>query len=257
MQILFRSILLLLMFTGALFNLASCAKSDDSSQIKNIFGNTPRSVANMGTAEMGLIGYLATPNNHACTASLVFRNIILTAAHCISDHGTLLKGDYNFYLGYDSGTRIADAKVTQFSYGALSPQAANGADWALLRLDRDLSSNYFGTGVYDGVRDLVIAGYGKNFENGTRLTTYSGCSVRQHFSDGSIYHDCPAAPGDSGAPIFTCRSNGCSIVALHKGAYQAGSLEAQYFPAYADANANIGVSVQSFGATLIRMQQQL
>lgn len=210
------------------------------------------------------IGRLSLAKGGYCTASLVGRDLILTNSHCLARDGELVKGNYQFYLGYNNGSYLAVSGTTHANWGSLTPKNNRRADWAIMRLKTPLGDQYgwFGTRVLPSDRednayfDLTLAGYGQAFSgSGQRLTAHEGCNIRKRVNGGAtLYHDCDISPGDSGAPLFKCtRTEGCKIYALQSAEHRDGGAATLSLDEYSHKNSNVAVGVGEFISKLIEL----
>lgn len=168
------------------------------------------------------VGVLHSGNMAACTATLIGKRTVLTAAHCVLDPNTYQKlWPINFYIGGLSGTKYAAAStVAHPSYAG-----ANQNDIAVVRLAKDVmgvtpvgiaaSAPSQGEGV-------VLVGYGLPAEStgkyGTKrkapntigkltstvITFYGASGV-----NGNVCN------GDSGGPTFAMRGGVEVQVGVH------------------------------------------
>lgn len=226
---------------------------------KNVFGYNDRSSvpSTSNALGAGFIGKLIKPNGGYCTASLVGKNLILTNAHCVAKAGSFIEGTYTFKLGFDRGKSIAESRVNRIWYGTLEPEKNQWADdWAIFRLDEPLGETYGFFGVHKNPNykfPFSIAGYGREFSS-RYLTIQNSCKV-QGQSIGQLLHDCDISPGDSGAPMFICGHNMCSIVALQSGERRNGREGTATLEHFDMRDANVAVHPSRFYSTLVKLKQ--
>ncbi|MCL3881152.1 trypsin-like peptidase domain-containing protein [Marivita sp. GX14005] len=150
-----------------------------------------------------------------CTGTLVARDLVLTAAHCVVDSGTARIKPLDrmvFRAGYVHGSAQATRRVRKIVVADGYTRSANSSltervarDLALLRLDQPVYSNeadpfaIHGSAPSDTRVTLVSYGQGRN----ETLQRESGCRLKQTYRGGIMTFDCDVTFGSSGAPVFT------------------------------------------------------
>lgn len=228
----------------------------------NVFGKNDKKIVSTSERQFQLIGKLVTPNG-TCTASLVWKNLVLTAAHCVIVDGELVKGKFTFLLGESDGNAVAESEITHAWWGTTQPDTRRSRDWAILKLDKPLGEEYgyFGwkSSTPENLTNMMQAGYGGLFYKGSEMTGVKNCSFQKIFnSTGVIYHDCDSSRGDSGSPLFTCSKGSksqCSIVALHVAEMRDGNTS-QFVDEYSEEYANIAISTESFASKLLELRKE-
>lgn len=174
------------------------------------------------------IGFLGLRGGQACTATLVARDVILTAAHCFYTEEGQRVGEGVFFAGMTSDGPAATALISDpyvnpaFQYrgqrGRGRPGRGNGEDWAFARLSRPL-------GATEGFLPVIVpspsdqrqaeqgqwfpisqAGY--SWDTGEDISAHLRCSVDTFFDDGSMMHRCDTTRGDSGSPLLVDQGGG-------------------------------------------------
>ncbi|MEO1038440.1 MAG: trypsin-like serine protease [Pseudomonadota bacterium] len=184
----------------------------------HFFGRDDRRLMDVGALPWRVIGYVDFDEGGTCTASLIGPDILVTAAHCISDDGRVnAAGTF-----HTPGTSSRQARVTDFLLSERWDEAAfndgedhDGTDWALLRLDRRLGDELGYIGVKALVRErgyrraagarLSQAGY--SWDTGDNLSGNLSCRMLEAYRDETMSHDCDTTRGDSGSP-FLVNENG-------------------------------------------------
>lgn len=154
-----------------------------------------------------------------CTGTLIARDIVLTAAHCLyDDRGRPIAAErMRFRAGYHRGKSIADRKVLRWEaaagYRDGGSAELNGTmianDAALLRLDRDIvAAEADPFAVHQGPvqgSSVSVVSYGEGRED--VLSRERRCAVTGRYRGGILAFDCDVTFGSSGAPVFV-RDNG-------------------------------------------------
>lgn len=163
-------------------------------------------------------GKLQLPDGWWCSATLVHRDLILTAAHCLRDAVTheFVKGEYRFYVGYENGQYEARARVSYMWWGTAEPVKRGESDWAILRLAEPLGDAYGWMGVSELSRDstlqahrpggsgqLGMTAFSRYYKEGEVASVERDCHFRGIFaSSGNLLHDCSQMSGSSGRPCI-------------------------------------------------------
>lgn len=150
-----------------------------------------------------------------CTGVLVRPDVVLTAAHCVSDnltHALRAPEGAVFRAGYHRGQAIATRRVTHIAAPTAYQSAALegltdttiALDVALLRLDFPLLDQEarpfpLHEAPFEGTKVSLVS-YGKG--RSEMLTREPDCAVTGRFRGGVLGFDCDATFGSSGAPIF-------------------------------------------------------
>jgi len=180
------------------------------------------------------IGRVNMAEGGYCTGTLVAPKLVLTAAHCLWDRRLNRRASVTrlyFAAGYQRGDVLASARVV----GIVTPPVTGtpdggeaphnpGDDWALLKLDRDLSDRIEPLPVLalDAATLLTLikqrAGFlqaGYRFDRAHALMVNHDCEVRaidpaRHI----LLHKCTVVAGDSGGPILAHLNGRYSVIAV-------------------------------------------
>ena len=179
-----------------------------------------------GTVDSGhpAIGALHSGNKAACTATLIGKRTVLTAAHCVTTKNPPYQvlSPVHFYIGkMYYGTKYRAVAVHVHSAYA----GGNKADVAVLRLDREVSGvtpiPIAMTSPTKG-ETIVIVGYGKTGEKGqpfgtkrkasNQIDKVTSTTYSMYGSSGSEGNVCN---GDSGGPSLATRKGVETVIGVH------------------------------------------
>lgn len=223
-------------------------------QTANMFGALQRFLPTSQSPEersKSIIGLLKLPSEGECTASLVGDDLILTAAHCISNSSDSApeNGNFIFYLQYKNGDYAEKVSAEPLTWGSFKLRDFP-RDWALLRLNKPLGREYGYFGIAlprSSNKPLHLAGYGDAFGFGLQLSMANSCHFQPHVDDTIwLAHDCDSSSMDSGAPLFICEGSGCNIIAIHMGESRQGSTNSVHRSTYSHDYYNAAVSARQF-----------
>ncbi len=174
------------------------------------------------------IGRLNTSAGRYCTATLIARDAVVTAAHCVHDPRTGLRvrpSTLHFVAGYQRGTHVAHAvaRSIQVAAPAQTGEAAGidrvADDWAIVTLAAPLSVRPIPVRPTAGETgavpkgSLLRAGYSQDRPH--LLAMHEGCSVKQYLAQGRVWlTDCDATRGDSGSPVLMRRGAAVDLVGI-------------------------------------------
>lgn len=222
---------------------------------ENLFGPDQRKPVTSTTYPWSTIGFLST----ACTGTLVGRDLVLTAAHCVIDPATRkLRANLTaFYPNYIAGSAKTTAGIKWVWWGTTDSDHQRASDWAIIQLTTPEGDRYGWMGVEDNVSVtyLTLAGYSFDYDGGRTATAHLGCAIRQHLW-GLLLHDCHNTRGASGGPMFAMKGNMAYLYALNVAEYRNGGEESLRIPAYAKDYANIALPATTFLAKLKELKGQ-
>tara|TARA_R100000789_G_scaffold67590_1_gene63426 strand:- start:5704 stop:6510 length:807 start_codon:yes stop_codon:yes gene_type:complete len=149
-----------------------------------------------------------------CTGTLIARDLVLTAAHCVFDRdGSQVPAErLRFRAGYHLGTEIAARGVRRYAvaegYRDGGGQKLSGQmiarDVALLQLDRDIhAAEADPLIVHDApVADSAVSvvSYGKG--RADVMSRQRRCDMTERFAGGVLEFDCDVTFGSSGSPVL-------------------------------------------------------
>lgn len=191
------------------------------------FGNDDRVLMDTGVFPWSVVGYIEFDAGGTCTATLIGEDVLITAAHCISDNSRIdAAGVFRTGENLPDGPR--SARVVDYLMDENWDEAAfsagdtlDGTDWALLRLDQPLGVELGHVG-YEALIDdqgsraalrAPIRQAGYSWDTGTNLSGNLDCRIIEVFDDNTMAHNCDTTRGDSGSPFMTERNGEWRIVA--------------------------------------------
>jgi len=160
-----------------------------------------------------------------CTATLITRRAILTAAHCVyvDSRGRWAKpAEVNFLPGYDRGNYITHMRATRIVRAdgftpTRSPSLADAAkDWAIVVTREPAPAGITPVPLRASMPEppLVAAGYVQDRPHA--LTLRNGCRIRDGGAPGLriVAHTCPLGRGASGGPLIAHIAAGPRVVGV-------------------------------------------
>lgn len=187
-----------------------------------------------------------------CTGTLIAKDVVLTAAHCMFSKGErkmVVPGIIHFVAGYSKGEYQGHSKVKRYIYGNRFDGEAGATrnnlpyDWALLVLEEPLGEELGFLSVPETETNMPSTGEEAQTTTQTlsallnqKITTagYPGdrahvlsleedCNINATANRGHIlFTTCIAIKGDSGGPILRKRDNGWTVVGIQTAAANIG-----------------------------------
>jgi protease YdgD len=186
------------------------------------FGRDDRVRVNAEQAPWRYMGTFTNANGERCTATLIARNVLVTAAHCLhTDRGPTTSGEFRAEGG---ATARATAYLVneRFDYQRFNTtDEIDGMDWALVRLDQPLGDRLGHAGVRNltgqgeapaRAADLYQAGY--SWDTGETLSANIGCHIVEVHPDGTFAHECDTTRGDSGSAFLIRNGQGFDVIGV-------------------------------------------
>ncbi len=189
----------------------------------HFFGRDDRVRVDAHDAPWRFIGEFTNGAEEQCTATLIARDVIVTAAHCIhTDAGVRAGGVFEPAAGGASANTIAYLIDPNFNYKSFNASnESDGLDWALLRIDRPLGDRLGFAGVRnltgqgrDAARaaDLYQAGF--SWDTGATLSVNIRCHIAETYGDNTFAHECDTTRGDSGSAFLVRSGSGYDVIGV-------------------------------------------
>ena len=185
-------------------------------------GRDDRVRVNIEQTPWRYMGRFTNAAGEACTATLIARNVIVTAAHCIHTHVGLTNAGTFTAAGGATANATAYLINTRFDYQRFNTSDdLDGLDWALIRLDQPLGDTLGHAGVRNlnaegraaaRAADLLQAGY--SWDTGDTLSANINCHVLEIYPDGTFSHECDTTRGDSGSAFLVRNGQGFDVIGV-------------------------------------------
>ncbi len=189
--------------TGILFLLVtfslmaeSIGKSAGESSAAN-FESLPSSIGKLTAAGVG------------CTAVAISPDQVVTAAHCVFSRRTsrfLQPGSLHYLLGQRGDYKVdavASSYQTGSRYDPTQPVDTSSEDWAVIRLQQSLPSEYrtMQLAAHMPEPGTMVATGGYSQDRPFVITIDRDCRILQNLG-ALLIHNCRSVPGYSGAPLI-------------------------------------------------------
>ena len=230
-----------------------------ASSLQNVFGDDNRVAMDRHLRPWTAIGKIF---DTGCTGTMIGRDLVLTAAHCVVDPATsqISTNLTWFRADYVSGTTPAESWIERIWPGTFQPQTDRGRDWAIIQL-RDPIGDQVGwfdvnfTDANNFPDVLTVAGYSIDFNNAEIAGIDFNCRMQARFPDqNEIFHDCDTARGSSGGPAFAEFSGAYYIVGVNVAEKRDGGEVSLRLADYDHDHANVLIPTLGFFDQAKQMQ---
>lgn len=189
----------------------------------HFFGRDDRVLVPVNERPWRYMGVLRMDTGESCSATLIARDVIVTAAHCIhTDRGVNAAGRFESATGNGVARIIAYQVDRRFDYRRFNTtDEIDGLDWALLRLDQPLGDRLGFAGVQNltgrgqaaaTATDIMQAGY--SWDTGGHLSGNIRCRMIQVHRDNTFAHECDTTRGDSGSSFLVRNGQNFDVVGV-------------------------------------------
>ena len=187
-----------------------------------IIGGDERTVVSHPYNEVAYLSAVIGGVPYASTAVMIYKNLALTAAHCIYYNNQLFSGAEVFPERMRGNSPYGSALVTQCVMSKSYYENQNPeADWAMLILDRNIGEQSGWQAIaysedysyYANGENVNVTGYPSEKENGD--TQYTATGPVKKATQNYLLYDVDATSGQSGGPVYD--KNGY-VIGVHKGA---------------------------------------
>jgi protease YdgD len=153
-----------------------------------------------------------------CTAVAISPDQVVTAAHCIFSRRTsrfLQPGSLHYLLGQRGDyevNAVASSYQTGRRYDPTRPVDTSSEDWAVIRLQQSLPSEYRAIQLAAHMPEpgTVVATGGYSQDRPFVITVDRDCRILQNIG-ALLIHNCRSVPGYSGAPLIESGSGSSSM----------------------------------------------
>lgn len=189
----------------------------------HFFGRDDRVLVPVDEAPWRFMGLLRMDRGESCSATLVGRDVVITAAHCIhTDGGVDARGQFVAASGGATARITAYLIDPRYDYRRYnSSNDIDALDWALVRIDRPLGErlgfagvrNLTGEGSAAALgAELMQAGY--SWDTGGHLSGNLSCRIAAVLPDNTFRHECDTTRGDSGSSFLVRDGQGFDVIGV-------------------------------------------
>ena len=205
----------------------------DAAVAPGIIGKDDRVAVDSSAWPWRAIGLVRRKIGGACTGTLIAKNVVLTAAHCLFDQRSgrqLQAAELRFFAGYRNGQSIASslgAGIVRTSdrHAQRAPTIKDMAtDWALIVLRDQLPvrpiplARLPSSGKPGSPDQTPVARAGYSEDRPTTLSVDPGCRIlHRDPADRFLFTDCDTLKGDSGSPLLHGQGEATTVIGVTSG----------------------------------------
>ena len=171
-----------------------------------------------GFPAIGLVGYNASASSSICTGTLVSADLVLTAAHCVSEEGAVFEAtSIYFFAGWRDGKSLAAvrSKAIVMAQGAEKKKWSMETDMALVVLENPIAAS-LATPI-PLAPDAAVAGLADFISYRRDARAFAHLAKDCPVIDGDkpvIGLGCSVVTGNSGSPVLQPASDGWQIAGV-------------------------------------------
>jgi protease YdgD len=186
-------------------------------------GRDDRVLLDTSAAPWSAVGVLEFESGSECTGTLVARDVVLSAAHCVHDDDNNVAAAGVFRSGFGRRGGAQEARITgylvapRFNVSLFNDSdKLDGTDWVYLRLDRPLGDTLGTIAIrpLTTVSGITLDQAGYSWDTEGHLSGHLGCAAVGLSADGTLEHTCDTTRGDSGSPLMVVRDGVHGVVAV-------------------------------------------
>lgn len=199
-------------------------RSQSNISTREVIGADERTVVSHPYNEVAYFEFVLKGKPDMGTAVMVYKNLALTAAHCVVDDKEVISGGQVFPERMGGVSPYGSAGVSQMVvdksfYEKEDPEA----DWCILILDRNIGEDSGWQGIaysedysYFEDGELVnVTGYPSEKDYGTVQYTATGPVLKA--TQNYLRYDVDETKGQSGAPVYDKKGY---VIGVNKGGYK-------------------------------------
>jgi protease YdgD len=205
-------------FTIALVaGLSWSCRNSDVSESKHVLGTDDRISVNPDSDPWKPVGRLdmVYPDGTEtfCSGTLVGKDLVLTAAHCIFNGSGVLATSVDFSPVFEFGNQSFQGRMIAHRVGTKNYKSNWAKDWAVIKIDRNLGDTFGFVKVLGKDANKLslpltvdVAGFPSDVLGGDIMSAHLGCRLTSLLTNGSqagaLATDCDIEQGSSGSAVM-------------------------------------------------------